>query len=136
MTLSARDKPVSDSKFIAGKYDNWFWPRSMFVRLDKPLNDPSSMCWIWLLFKYLRKKINSYVGWFGIMVFISTIFQLYCGGQLYHGGQFHWWRKPECPEKTTALPQVTLNLYHIMLYLVHLVIQTHKISGDRHWLHR
>ena len=22
MTLSARDKPVSDSKFIAGKYDN------------------------------------------------------------------------------------------------------------------
>jgi hypothetical protein len=20
----------------------------------------------------------------------------------YHGGRFYWWRKPECPEKTTS----------------------------------
>ena len=27
--------------------------------------------------------------------------------QLYHGGQFYWWRKQEYPEKNIDLPQVT-----------------------------
>jgi len=57
---------------------------------------------------------------------LSTIFQLYCGGQ------FYWWRKPEYPEKTTDLPQVTDKLTVLSSAPRLSGIRTHNVSGDKH----
>ena len=62
---------------------------------------------------------------------LSTIFQLY------HGDQFHWWRKPEKPgenhQPTTSHWQtLSLNVVHLALS----GIRTHNINGDRHRLNK
>jgi len=57
---------------------------------------------------------------------LSTIFQLY------RGGQFYWWRTPEYPEKTTDLPQVTDKLNVVSSTPRMSEVRTHNLSGDRY----
>ena len=64
---------------------------------------------------------------------LSTIFELY------RGGQFYWWRNRSTRRKPPDMPQVTDKLYHIKLnwaYFDMSGIRTHMFSGYRHWSHR
>ena len=60
---------------------------------------------------------------------LSVIFQLY------RGGQFCWWRKPEDPINHQPVASHWQILSHNVVHLALIEIWTYNISGDRHWLH-
>jgi hypothetical protein len=62
------------------------------------------------------------------MVFNATLIKNI--SDIYRGSQFYWWRKPEYPQKTTDLSQVTDKLYRMMLYTSPLPVSGERVIGD------
>ena len=59
---------------------------------------------------------------------LSTLFQLY------RGGQFYWRRKAEYSEKTTDLSEVTDIVDQIMLYQVHFAMNGFELTKNQNFL--
>ena len=70
----------------------------------------------------MDKYSRSFIYW---LVDVLTVvgLSLWCWSQLskifqlYHGGQFYWWRKPSYQEKNTALPQETHHVVSKTFYM-------------------
>ena len=89
------------------------WQHRLFtLDMDSLKNDSFSFYLsiaVLLVFLYLITDNNWFYLIFGVLMPLSTIFQLY------HGDQFEWWRKPEYLERTTNHGQATGKLYHLRL---------------------
>jgi hypothetical protein len=92
----------------------WFKKKPVFLLIRQTLLFSAYPTGFTAIFVHtLLKTISLYcIGlWLGLWWLspLSTIFQLY------RGGQFYWWKKPEYPEKTTGRKSLT----NFITYCVH-----------------
>jgi hypothetical protein len=110
MKKELKKLPFND---ISKDYEGWSWSHGIWIynylcsQYPLPL-----MLWVRIPFRW--SVLDTTLCEFGLYCLtpLPTIFQLY------RGGQFYWWKKPEYSENITDLSQVTDKLYH-MFYRVH-----------------
>ena len=110
-----------------------------FMVFNPTFNNISIISW-WsvLLVEEIRvsRDMTSHKSFWFYTLFVYNLFfriwPLSAIFQLYRGCKFYCWRKPEYPEKTTVLMQVTDKLYHISTPCHE---QASNSCGDMHWLH-
>jgi hypothetical protein len=111
-------------KYICLVDPNLHFNRILLKQTNSHWNKGPSWSWSYGSWVY-NNLCNQWLVRVMVLAPLSTLFQLY------RGGQFYWWRKPEYPDKTTDLPKVTDNRVHPATS----GIRTHNDSGDRNWLH-
>ena len=89
------------------------------------------------------RKVTGHVDvrkWYRFCIFLrfflyefETVLAVWYVLPFYRSSQFYWKRKPKHLEKSTNLPEVTDQHYHISWYRVHLVI--YDENDDRHLVH-